>query len=87
MIKTISELVKENDLYPSVPEDLMNVLKKVVNLHNHMKRNKMDKHSLRSMHNMENRIRRLSNYYKREDVLPEDWKYNLEEARLIVQKR
>jgi len=34
--KTISEIMKENNIYPKLPEDLFNLLKQAVNLRNHL---------------------------------------------------
>ncbi|HLC59761.1 MAG TPA: 30S ribosomal protein S15 [archaeon] len=84
--RPISKIMKENDLYPKLPEDMMNLLRKAVELYDHLKRHRKDNHSLRSLQNLESKIRRLSKYYKREKVLPQNWKYVPEEAKLIVQK-
>jgi len=83
--KSISEVMKENNLYPKIPEDLMNLLKKAVGMHEHLGRNKMDRHSKRNLQNLESKIRRLSKYYLRKKKLPEGWTYSPEEAKLIVQ--
>jgi len=85
--KSISKIVKENKLYPSYPEDLLNLLKKAVNLRQHLEKHKKDKHSKHGLELLESKIRRLAKYYKRKGVLPADWKYSPEEAKLIVQRR
>jgi len=64
----------------------MGLLKKAVRLREHLERYKADKHSLRGLENLESKIRRLAKYYSREGVLPENWRYSPEEAKLIVQK-
>ncbi len=84
--KSISRIMEENKLYPEIPEDLMNMLKKVVSLNEHLTRNKKDKLSKRGLKNLESKIRRLGKYYSRVDKLPKDWKYKPEEVKLIVQK-
>ncbi len=84
--KAVSRIMKENKLYPSMPEDLLNLLRKAVDARDHMARFKKDSHSKRSLQNLESKIRRMAKYYKREKVLPEGWVYDPEEARLIVQK-
>jgi small subunit ribosomal protein S15 len=84
--KTISQIMKENNLYPSLPEDLMNLLRKAVNVYEHLRKNKKDKNSLRNLQNLESKIRRLVKYYKKVKVLPKDWTYSPEEAKLIVQR-
>ncbi len=84
--KTISQIMKENKVYPELPEDMMSLLKKAVLLHGHLERNKPDKHSKKGLQNLESKIRRLGKYYVRKGQLPKKWKYSYEQARLIVQK-
>jgi len=84
--KTISEIMKENNLYHKIPEDLFNLLKQAVNLRNHLKKNKKDYTSKRGLELLESKIRRLAKYYVRKKVLPEDWRYSPEKAKLLVQK-
>ena len=84
--KTISQIMKENKVYPDMPEDLLSLLKKAVNLRKHLDANKPDRHSKKGLKNLESKIRRLGKYYSRKGVLPKNWKYSLEEAKLIVQK-
>lgn len=85
--KTITQIMKENKLYPKIPEDMLNLLKKAVSLRKHLERNKADKHSKRGLQNLESKIRRLGKYYVREGVLPKDWTYKPEEAKLIIQQK
>jgi len=84
--KSITQIMRAAGQYPELPEDMLNLLKKAVNLHEHLQKNKADKHSKRGLENLESKIRRLSKYYKRKGLLPEDWSYSYERARLIVQK-
>lgn len=64
----------------------MSLLKKVVVIQEHLKRNKSDKHSLKGLENLHSKIRRLGKYYSRKGILPKDWKFDIEQAKLIVQK-
>ena len=73
--KSISAILKEANLAPSMPEDLGNLIKKAQSLGVHMEKNKKDLHNKRSMQIIEARIHKLSRYYKREGVLPKNWKY------------
>jgi small subunit ribosomal protein S15 len=84
--KSITEIMKENKLYPQFPEDLLSLFRKAVKLREHLEKNKADKHSLRGLQLLESKIRRLSKYYIRKGILPKDWKYSPEEAKLLVQK-
>ena len=82
--KGVSQVVKENKLAGELPEDLMNLLKKAVHLHNHMIKNKSDYTSYRGLEITESKIRKLSGYYRQAGTLPTDWRYKIETARLIV---
>ena len=84
--KTISEIMKENKIYPKYPEDLFNLLKQAVNLRDHLEKNKRDYTSKRGLELLESKIRRLGKYYVKLGVLPEDWHYDPEQAKLLVQK-
>jgi len=84
--KTITQIMKENNLYPEFPEDLFNLLKKAVNLREHLKKNKKDYTSKRGLELLESKIRRLGKYYVKKRVLPSDWRYDPEKAKLFVQK-
>ena len=83
--KGISQILEENGIKREYPEQLFNLLKQVVNMHKHLKENKKDTQSIRNVTIVESKIRRLGKYYKKEKILPKDWKYNLENAKLIVQ--
>jgi len=67
-----------------VPEDLYNMLVKVVKLHAHMNNSKKDSTSKHGLEKLESKIRRLGKYYKKKGKLPEGWKYTLEDAKLLV---
>jgi small subunit ribosomal protein S15 len=84
--KKITQIMKEKDIYPEFPEDLLNLFKKAVNLREHLEKNKADKHSKRSLNNLESKIRRLLKYYKREERMPPDFIYDPEKVKLIVKK-
>jgi small subunit ribosomal protein S15 len=84
--KTITEIIRKQGIVYDVPEDMMSLLKKAVNLRAHLGRSKRDKTSRYGLENLESRIRRLGKYYSRKGRLPKDWKYDIEKAKLIVQK-
>ena len=84
--KSITQVMRENQLYPEYPEDLMFLLRKAVELRKHMRTHKKDKHSQRGLQNLESKIRRLSKYYVRTGKMQKTWKYDSEKARLIVEK-
>jgi len=73
--KSITEILKDNNLAPSIPEDLGMLIRKASRLHAHLERNRGDKHNKRALQIVESKIHRLSKYYKRKGLIPKDWKY------------
>ena len=85
--KKITQIMKESDVYPEFPEDLMSLFKKAVNLYEHLKKHKSDKHSRRGYQLLESKIRRLIKYYQRKKRIPKDFKFDIEKVKLIVERR
>ena len=81
--RTISRILKEAELAPSLPEDLETLLRKAARLRVHLDKNKKDLHNKRALQLIEARIHKLSRYYKRKGSLPPDWKYEAKAASLI----
>jgi len=84
--KKIGVIMKEKNVAPKVPEDIYNLIVKVLELKKHLDRNPKDVHNKRSFNNMVSKIRRLEKYYRREGVLPADWKYSLERAEMLISR-
>ena len=82
--RKITRMLKENRLYPEMPYDLMNLLKRAVELHLHLEKNRRDYSSKRGLELTESKIRRLAKYYKRQKILPPTWVYDYKRARLLV---
>lgn len=82
--KKISEVLEEHGVAPPLPEDLLNLIKRAVNLRRHLEEHPKDLHSKRGLQEIESKIRRLEKYYKRVGKLPLDWKYDPEKAKLLV---
>ena len=80
--KTISEVLKENELTPEIPEDLNNIVLKAVNLQKHLKENKSDSRNIRSLELVEAKVHRLSAHYKKKGIIPKKWKYKSVVAQL-----
>jgi len=81
--KTITQIMKDAGLAPSLPEDLETLLKKANSLSVHLEKNKKDAYNKRALQLIEAKIHKLTKYYKREGVLPPDWKYEAKTASLV----
>lgn len=73
--KAITQILKEAELSPATPEDLGELLKKAARLSAHLEKNKKDLHNKRALQLIEAKIHKLARYYKREGILPSNWKY------------
>ena len=80
----IARIMKKHSVYTPMPEDIFNLMKRAVELRNHMSKNSHDYTSKRGLELTESKIRRLAKYYKERKILPHDWKYDAEKARLLV---
>ena len=81
--KKVTEILKEAQLAPPVPEDLANLLKKAESLVAHYEKNRTDLHNKRALQIVEAKIHKLSRYYKRVGVLPKNWKYEAKIASVV----
>lgn len=82
--KTVSEILEEQGFEEDIPEDLLNLIKKSVALKEHLEKNKKDQTAKRGYKLTVSKIRRLVSYYKKKGVLPKDWRFTEEKARLLV---
>ena len=82
--KKITKVLEEHGLAPEIPEDLMNLIRRAVNLRRHLEEHPKDLHAKKGLMDLESKIRRLVKYYKRVGKLPKDWEYSPERAKLLV---
>ncbi len=80
----INQILKRNGQAKEYPEDLMNLIKRAINIRDHLTENPKDMHSKRGLTIIESRIRKLGSYYVDDGVLPEGWRYDPQEAALLV---
>lgn len=83
--KKVRQILAAQNLDPRLPEEIRNLLKRVVNLQDHLGRVKNDLQNKRALTLLESKIRRLAKYYMREGRLPEDWSYSSATAKLLLE--
>jgi len=83
--KSISKILEANNIKPELPEDLRNLIQTALSLRKHLDVNKKDLKNKRNLQLTESKIRRLTKYYKDNNVIPQDWKYNLNQAKLMFE--
>lgn len=82
--KKVTQILKDNNAGPKVPEDLTNLIKKAIRLHKHLNENHHDLHNKRALQLTESKIRRLVKYYHATKVLPMDWVYTPKTAEILI---
>ena len=82
--KRIAQILKEKKLSKEYPSDLIDLIRKAVQLRKHLKTHANDDHNAKRLANIESKIRRLVIYYKGAKRLAKEWKYDPEEAALLV---
>ncbi|MDD5022884.1 MAG: 30S ribosomal protein S15 [Candidatus ainarchaeum sp.] len=82
--KRLVTFLKKENISQTYPQDILDLIKKAVTVRTHMKKNKTDKHNKVKLAHIESKIGRLIKYYKKEKVLPKDWKYDPETAHLLL---
>jgi small subunit ribosomal protein S15 len=85
MGKSLMTILKENGLEPKIPEDLVNLIRRVLTVQSHNAKNKKDQKNKKNFQNIEAKIRRLVHYYHSTGRLDKGWKYSIENARLLFE--
>ncbi len=84
MGKRLSVILKENGQGSDIPSDLMDLMKKAVKINEHLVKNKQDMHNRNNLRRAESKIWRLSKYYIRSGALPTTWRYDPQQAALLI---
>jgi len=82
--KTIGKILEEHKIASDIPRDILNLIKKSVQLQKHMKENKKDMTAKRGYILTVSKIRRLTKYYISKGKLEKSWRYTPEKAALLV---
>jgi len=83
--KTITEILREKKLIPEIPEDLLALIRKGIDVNKHVETNKTDQTAKRGITLTESKIRRLVKYYKKSGKLPSEWTYDPKRASMLLE--
>lgn len=83
--KKITAILDENKLGKKLPEDLMNLIKKIIGLKAHQEKNKQDMTAVRGLQLTESKIRRIVKYYKATKRLPQEWKLDMDRLKMYLE--
>lgn len=82
--KSLTAILKENGVKQEYPEDLINLIRRAMNMREHLRTNRSDRHNRTKLIHVESKIGRLVKYYTKSGRIPADWKYDPEKAALLV---
>lgn len=80
--RRIGEVLAEKELAPELPDDMLSLMRRAVQIKKHLELNRKDEPAHRGLQLTESKIKRLAKYYKRTQRLPVSWKYDPEQVRV-----
>jgi len=83
--KKISKVLTERKAQAAIPEDLMALIKRTILLKKHLETNKHDVPAKRGLELTDSKIRRNIKYYKKSGKLAQDWTYDPEKIRIMIE--
>lgn len=83
--KRVTEILTEHKIVPKIPEDMLSLIKREIEIKKHIEKNLKDETAKRGITLTESKIKRLAKYYKRIGKLPESWKYEPEKVRMYLE--
>ena len=81
----ISQILEKNNIRSDIPEDLRSLIRTALQLNKHLEEHTKDLQGRRNLQLVESKIWRLTKYYQQTHRLPTDWKYSLEQAKLMFE--
>ena len=83
--KSITQILAEKNLSKKMPEDLMNLFKRVLAIREHLENNHKDQPAKRGLTLTESKILALVRYYKRTEKVSKDWNYNPKQVKMYIE--
>ncbi len=83
--KSITQIMTEKKVAKKLPEDLMNLMKKVLKIREHLESNKKDQPAVRGLRLTESKILRLVKYYKSTGRLDKSWNYDPKNIKMFIE--
>jgi small subunit ribosomal protein S15 len=80
----LTRILEKHGVALPIPEDLLRLMAKAVNLRRHLAEHPKDSTSKKGLIEVESKIHALIRYYKRTGKLPQDFAYIPERAKLLV---
>ncbi|MFH1222065.1 MAG: 30S ribosomal protein S15 [Candidatus Micrarchaeota archaeon] len=80
----LTAFLKQNSVATAYPADFLDLIKRSVSVYRHLKSAKKDVHNKTKYLHIVSKINRLAGYLKTKKVIPANWKYDPEQAELLV---
>ncbi|RDD52198.1 30S ribosomal protein S15 [Nanoarchaeota archaeon NZ13-N] len=74
--KNLEKILEENGIKEDIPEDLLNIFKKINRMLKHLEVHKKDTHTKKKLEEYEKSVQVIIKYYKRTGKLSKDFKYS-----------
>lgn len=82
--KPISDIAAEKNLAKELPEDLIALMKRYVQIKKHLELNRKDMPAFRGLQLTDAKIKRLVKYYKSTGKIQISWKFNPENVKIYT---
>ncbi len=83
--KKLGSILKENKLEKEMPEDLLNLIKRLVAIQAHLEKNKKDQTAKRGLLLTDSKVRRLIKYYQKTGILAANWKLDRKRLKMYLE--
>ena len=83
--KTVVQILTEKGLQKHLPQDLLDIIRKYIDITKHLEINKQDKTARRGLQLTQSKLLRLSKYYKRVGMIEKDWKFDTTKAGIYLE--
>jgi|TARA_Y100000310_G_C20473294_1_gene711152 small subunit ribosomal protein S15 len=83
--KSLTQILKDEKIAQKLPEDILSLIKRSIQIMKHLETNKKDQPSVRGLQLTISKIGRLAKYYKAKGKIPQDWRYTKAQAKLLIE--
>lgn len=83
--KSVGVIMKEHDVATELPEDMLSLIRKLIEVKAHIKKNHHDMTAGRGLILTTSKIRRLAKYYKKQGALRVDWELDQDRLKMYLE--
>jgi small subunit ribosomal protein S15 len=83
--KSVTQVLTENNITKELPEDLLNLIQKMIAVKQHQEKNNHDMTAKRGYQLTSSKIRRLVKYYQKTNKLAKDWQLDMNRLKMYLE--